>query len=275
MKVIICDGCKKPMDVIKFSFDDNHECAIAACLECFAFSGKPPWRDDPGFSGHITTAIQSMVQTASEAGIDKKKVFVRWIGLMVSIWKNWQALDAMEPGADRARFVHRQIDDAIAKMLESEPTFVGQISCKAGCHSCCYTAVAITQDEGELLADEVEAKGIEIDMARLKRQWGPAATDQHWHDRKLIKHEDKRCVLLGEDGMCRVYENRPAACRKYMVADKPEFCDIDKYPLHPVKTVVANNAEVYTSAAYNLDKGLNFLPRVLLETMKRRSKARD
>lgn len=88
------------------------------------------------------------------------------------------------------------------------------IACRRGCSYCCHLRVEIRPHDAFVLASHIDAKfdaqrraralaRIEENLARI------AALSAQDHIRAGIP-----CALL-EDGVCSVYEARPATCRKY------------------------------------------------------------
>ena len=88
------------------------------------------------------------------------------------------------------------------------------VACVRGCSYCCHPRVEIRPHEAFVLARHIQEK---FDPARRERALGriagnleriaPLAPEQH-------VRAGIPCALL-EDGVCSVYEARPAACRKY------------------------------------------------------------
>ncbi|MBL0121574.1 MAG: YkgJ family cysteine cluster protein [Betaproteobacteria bacterium] len=89
-----------------------------------------------------------------------------------------------------------------------------EVACERGCSYCCHLRVEIRPHEAFVLAQHIEAKftpeqraqalaRIEANLQRI----APLTPEQHI--RAGIP-----CALL-EDGVCSVYEGRPATCRKY------------------------------------------------------------
>ncbi len=42
-----------------------------------------------------------------------------------------------------------------------------------------------------------------------------------------LRNIDGRCVFLGEDGMCKIYEHRPIGCRLYPLIEIDGRCVVD------------------------------------------------
>ena len=89
-----------------------------------------------------------------------------------------------------------------------------ELACERGCHYCCHLRVEIRPHEAFVLAQHIQAKFTPVQreqaMARIAenlKRLAPLTAEQHI--RAGIP-----CALL-EEGVCSVYEARPAACRKY------------------------------------------------------------
>jgi hypothetical protein len=89
-----------------------------------------------------------------------------------------------------------------------------EIACARGCHYCCHLRVEIRPHEAFVLAHHIETRFTPVQRARtierIERTLGrvaPLAADAH-------VRAGIPCALL-EDGVCSVYEARPATCRKY------------------------------------------------------------
>lgn len=141
----------------------------------------------------------------------------QFLGLISDIQKMFDkytvVLGEFHPGEERARAAHRLINVPIEQSTQP-PT------CFKGCGACCHLEVEITEDEGALLAQIVET-GFQIDHKRLGIQ---ASRERKSPDWGLMVNEVNRCVFLGDDQACQVYESRPMICRKHNVASDPNEC---------------------------------------------------
>ena len=155
--------------------------------------------------------------------------------------------------ASVAHGFHRAMDQLIA-----DATKQATISCAKGCAHCCYIEVHITDEEATLLNRMAEPLGVEIDWARVQHQ----ARADRW---RQLSYKDRRCVFLGKDNTCQVYEYRPMNCRKYMVASPAERCNSLKYPAGEIQLLTANRAEIMASALFSAC-GADTMSRQLLKT---------
>lgn len=160
-------------------------------------------------------------------------------------------------GPERAQVLHVLLDREMGAAASLE------ISCRRGCAGCCHYEVEVTGDEAELLAALV-AGGLPVDRARLARQAARERKSPEW---SRHGHPDNRCVFLGEDGACRVYEHRPAICRKHLVTSPAAACTETDGAVAPVRVLLA---EILVSAALSLE-GTTFasLPKLLLAALPR------
>ncbi len=88
------------------------------------------------------------------------------------------------------------------------------VACTRGCHYCCHLRVEIRPHEAFVLADHIETRfsperrARTVDrIARTLERVASLSADAH-------VRAGIPCALL-EDGVCSVYEARPATCRKY------------------------------------------------------------
>lgn len=148
------------------------------------------------------------------------------------------------PGAERGRTLHR--------LIEREMGVAGMFptSCSKGCSGCCHYEVEVTRDEAAVLKERVEA-GFAIDRERLAVQ---AARERRSPDWRKFGSADNRCVFLGAEGACGIYEDRPSICRKHMVTTPAAACTTDGAAVAPVQVLLA---EIALSAGLSLD-GVEF-----------------
>lgn len=209
------------------------------------------------FRGTATTGLVQVFDNVSE---EKKPTLV--YAVFTEVYQRWQKWVAQTPGPDRARAIHKQIDIHIANMREDRGG-LGE-SCRAGCSNCCYLEVSVTRDEAQLLAHRVRS-GIAIDMERLRKQAALRHNDDGNHDEWSSQpREIRKCVFLGDDEVCRVYSDRPGACRKYFVSTPPEDC-FDPKGTHQGIGIL--QAEIEMSAAYNLADSFGAMSQQLLNAL--------
>ena len=147
---------------------------------------------------------------------------------------------------ERTKALLQKIDDIHNEQDQS------QISCRAGCSFCCHQPIRVVQEEMEILMDYIKDNNIQVDLERLELQ-NRLAPGEYFE----YPDEESACVLLGDDGRCRVYEARPASCRNYHVTTPPENCknkhktDRDNYP---VNIGINGEAQFTACALYNLSE---------------------
>jgi uncharacterized protein len=165
-------------------------------------------------------------------------------------------LRSAAPGVERAATLHA--------LLERELAAAGQlpVTCKKGCCACCHYEVEITSDEAKLLRELVRAgtliDGLRLDLQAARERKSPAWT--------AVLSSDNRCVFLGEDGACRVYEHRPSICRKHLVTSDPAAC---AHPGPEVAQAQILLAEIVLSASMSLEgTTTGSLPRMLQQALR-------
>jgi uncharacterized protein len=150
----------------------------------------------------------------------------------------------------------RAANEVIAEEVE-EGKSMYQISCKKGCSACCHINVDIGPAEAKILLDYSRSKEINIDIAKLVEQ--SKITD----DRAWLDSEHSACVFLGEDGVCKVYEVRPLACRKWNVISPATECGIKD---NKIQIFFSLTNEGVVSALQNLEDG-DSMPKMLLKEL--------
>lgn len=193
---------------------------------------KPP----PGFA-YISSTLKGATATMSR----KQRALAR--DCFEHYRRAWIRIAPEEPGPV-AHTVHCHIDERMQHMLATSK-HGRDVKCSKGCAACCHMNVDVFTQEAVLLWQLVQHDGIEVDEARLARQ-AAASSDDAW---AALPKADQRCVFLGDDNACKVYEHRPGACRKYTVMTDPDLCDMRKYPGGKVGIVFDVEAEIEHSAA--------------------------
>lgn len=161
----------------------------------------------------------------------------------------------------RARFIHEIVDEHNVEVF-SHP-LVQQLSpCKMGCVGCCYTQVSVTKDEAELLSEKI-ISGMEIDRERLKLQ---AAAGNNSDTYFKIPYDDRRCVFLSDENLCRVYEDRPSVCRTNAVLGTADQCDTS-VSIKPTRLVLTEKADMAIYASFLHSDRNGTLPQLLQEVL--------
>lgn len=161
---------------------------------------------------------------------------------------------ARESNSVRCRGIYKELDMFIEK--EKPP----EVVCRAGCAACCGQYVAVSRDEARHLVHVAKAKGIDIDWDRAKRQ--AHVPEGEWHHLPL---SDQPCVFLdAATRQCRVYFDRPLACRKYFVVSDPKLCDINTNRDTLVAVWPQVDSEIVATAWMTV-AGCESLPKALLE----------
>ncbi len=195
--------------------------------------------DDPiAFIAKPTAQLRAAID--QQRGLLPPADLADLVGAVRSAFEKYTAkLLSCASGVDRATVLHRLVDRELA------PAAQFPITCRKGCTGCCHYEVEVTVDEAEILADLVRA-GYVIDKGRLRRQASRERKSPEWMQ---FGHPDNRCVFLGDDGGCGIYEQRPAICRKHLVTSPAEACTTAGGQVVPIQLLLV---EILLSAALSL-----------------------
>jgi Fe-S-cluster containining protein len=115
-------------------------------------------------------------------------------------------------------YAHQLID-----AINEKTGINSKVSCGAGCHFCCYGEISMSYHEATLIYSVVRQFNIPIDMELVERQ------NKKAHHK--LKYVDKKCAMLDDKGMCKIYDQRPTICRLYNSMNDPQDCnEKDKEP---------------------------------------------
>ena len=182
--------------------------------------------------------------------------FAALIATIRSVFGKYTAkLLEFRAGADRGRVLHQ--------LMDREMGAVGNmpLACGKGCAGCCHYEVEITSDDAAVLKAVVKA-GRGVDHERLAVQ---AARERQSPEWRKFWSADNRCVFLGDDGACGIYEDRPSVCRKHVVTTPAAACTTEGAAVAPVQVLLA---EILLSAALSIE-GTEFgsLSKMLLKSL--------
>lgn len=171
---------------------------------------------------------------------DEQKTNPEFQNLFVFVLEN---LKRITDKLTKAKLIHQMVDEFNEEVF-AHPLVQELSPCKLGCTACCHTQVSVTDAEAKLLASRIN-NGVSIDQHRLQIQ---AKTKNNSNAFFKLKYEDRKCIFLGEDGGCRVYEDRPSVCRTNAVLGEASQCDTREgsQPLRLIKTPKAD-AVIYAS----------------------------
>lgn len=157
----------------------------------------------------------------------------------------------------------------------------GEISCRKGCGACCRQPVPVAEIESYRLAELVENLP-EPRRTEVKERFDKAFkhfSGIGWFERlsecaeKTQKEQEKVVMEYFHEGIpcpflidesCSIHQDRPLACREYLVTSPAENCsnptaktvDLIKLPVKPSKTLMKVGQTRQIS-------GVNFIPLVL------------
>lgn len=171
----------------------------------------------------MTSSLQKLVDMnlAAAKTPKAKNAVLEYFDDGVTFFKN--TFKKVPDDLNRAYTLHQFVDRENAKNFKTRPDEYAQISCKAGCAACCHTTVMINEEEAKLLIGHAKDIGLELDWVRIEKLASIAKRGNEKAFFRLPK-EESRCEFLGSDNRCKVYEHRPASCRKYFVRSHPDRC---------------------------------------------------
>ena len=171
-------------------------------------------------------------------------------------------LDKIPDDIEKARFIHKLVDELNEKVFE-HPLVKTYSPCKAGCTACCHTQVSVTRNEALLLIERVN-EGVTVDSDLLLKQMKAGDNDTEFY---RLSYEDRKCIFLGDNGLCSVYEDRPSVCRTNAVLGNSSQCDTSA-ELKPTVLVKTPHADMVIYAAYVHAKDNGALPHLLGKLLK-------
>ena len=158
---------------------------------------SPTGRLPPALLQSITSQVAGFI--AKDLGCDTKEKAM--------------ALAARQPVK-----VAQYVDGLIDSLFDPRMEIAGApAACRAGCSWCCWMIPGLRSGEVDLLLAAI-AQLPEEEGAEIKARVKVAATAIAGAGSSEAAYP-LRCPLLGDDGRCRVYAARPAACRAFASTD--------------------------------------------------------
>jgi len=209
---------------------------------------------------NITDGLKTFLENKDESF--KEEEVMQLVRSTASLFK------IVPQGWLRAKEVHDQIELA----LEHDRKNGGEkITCKKGCAHCCHQLVFITEDEAERLAkrakvlltkqQDLENNPDEKDKNKLHFTY---ETLKNQLERQKELKEDmwgwwmspdnmSKCVFLGKDNQCVVYNQRPSSCRLFMSTSEPFRCSKEHSRKGgTMERHIDINGEIVSSASSNI-----------------------
>jgi Fe-S-cluster containining protein len=202
---------------------------------------------------------------ALQLGKCSREKVIRWL---VSAQ---ESLEKIPTPQGRAKFLYKISDTAILDWKKNDPTYREMVPCgkmPGDCSMCCHASVQAHDDEIELLADLVVSGKVTIDLELLKKQILVTGGGNEIRDWFKLPWAERRCVFLGQDKKCSVYEDRPMVCRKWFVAEVDNsHCHEDD---HFGGIAYVEKVEAFSAAGSAYDTTHDRLPMKLYRVLVRR-----
>jgi Fe-S-cluster containining protein len=141
-----------------------------------------------------------------------------------AIERSFEVISAIPQGAERATKILELADAAIANYLIKAAQGGHVPTCKKGCAHCCHVRIDVSTSEVDLIVQKMKQDKLLIDFDRLKIQAGKE--DIAFYTPRMGKGNN-RCVFLGDDNECKIYDARPLFCRSHFAVGDAEKCTMD------------------------------------------------
>lgn len=128
--------------------------------------------------------------------------------------------------------------------VSKDPKYKENVTCKKGCSFCCHDRIFLTQFEADYFKHRMKGKITVNSETALRRQ---NLAEEFY----TLSWTDKKCTLLGKDGTCSVYEDRPIVCRLHNSTSKnAKLCKVDS------KGMSGDHGQIYAVQAEALHLAL-------------------
>lgn len=124
------------------------------------------------------------------------------------------------------------------------------VTCTKGCSSCCKILALCGFSEALLIANHILSKPDWAALIPALRKQALACLPEttKTYAKKMIP-----CAFLGSDGLCGIYDVRPAACRFYYVNSNPAHCSA----LSPTTHVQVIDLSLLEMEVWKLNAGVS------------------
>jgi Fe-S-cluster containining protein len=138
-----------------------------------------------------------------------------FIGLAATLRETLAQSGSMAEAARDAAAIAEAAAASFRAHIPNQPA----TACASGCSPCCHLYVQVPPGSAALIADHVRATFAPAARAALQDRLEIAASA--FSDAPDPSRVRLRCVLLGDDNRCTVYEVRPLSCRAFTSRSLP------------------------------------------------------
>lgn len=163
----------------------------------------------------------------------------------------------------RVRLIHDEVDASIDRVFK-DPLVKVHVSCQSQCAACCHTQVSATKDEAIVLGDLIQRKKVRVDLDRLEKQVVAQNNGQEWYK---LNYQDRKCIFLDENNLCKVYDDRPSVCRTNYVVSDPSLCDPSDGKTKALQLLKTFEADMIIAAHFHYSKESGILPQMIYEVL--------
>jgi len=213
------------------------------------------------------------------AGLFRRSLFINFPAIAyrtfqqfkhdLQLWKLYKAMfkKIKKQGnpLKRAKLVHREIEEQMTQLFKDD-VVQENVKCGKGCTFCCHRQVSVTRDEAELLAQNI-IDGVDVDLEKLYLQSKAGNKAGEWYK---LDHEARGCVFLGDEGECKVYEDRLSVCRTNNVISDPANCSTADGVEKSVRLLNTYASDMIIMAHFENSKENGALPLMLFKALDNR-----
>lgn len=201
-----------------------------------------------------SAVVAEIRQEIGSIGRQARDLAARYAQVFVGLRRALETeLERAASPAQRARIAMAVADAAASAFSEDFPNQPVR-ECRAGCNACCHLYVMAPPGVAEAIVEHLLV-GLDASALAALRQdlERAAAAAGAMMDPSLLK---RRCPLLGEDGLCTIYDVRPPACRAFTSQSAAACRSLVFDPDSPVTNIPqsASQFRVYQEATAALQR---------------------
>ena len=196
-------------------------------------------------SRHVAAEIESV-------GMTMRSLAGRYEGIFTGLAATLRTTLAQSAGMPEAARDALDIAEAAAASFRDNIPNQPATACASGCSPCCHLYVQVPPGSAALIAGHVAASFTPAARAALRDRLETAASAlRAAPDRSRLR---LRCVLLGDDNRCTVYDVRPPSCRAFTSRSLPRCQQVVFGDADGGVEQNAAHFRIFTEATYALEQ---------------------